>query len=174
MQCNAVPDSVVCVSQRQSMVFWGTVAHLGYLRCTLVFPVSAAISVAHQCGIMPPNRPVCFVDSSDAPCGSMANLHAIEGATSVINPLVGDRTSLHAPGINFSVLNLDGSVSENQLTAFIVPKIMTGEVECAVTGKLRILAVINFQSNTHCVRAIMILPQPLSAIIMPAHDDALV
>lgn len=37
-------------------------------------------------------------------------------------------------GVKFSVLNLDGSVSDNVLKGFIVPKIMTGEVECAITG----------------------------------------
>lgn len=78
--------------------------------------VRTAISIAHQCSIMPGQRAIAVVDGLD-PGGKSSS-----GA---------------APGhFSLSVVNVDGSVHTAGLTASgLAGRIMAGELECAVTGK---------------------------------------
>lgn len=80
-------------------------------RCVMVTGdhLRTAVSVAHQCGIMPDNRPICLIDGND-------------------------RNSSEPP-FRISVLNTDGTVNEGVAKAAILPKVLLGDYEVAVTGK---------------------------------------
>eukprot|EP00878_Enallax_costatus_P028460 GHUV01030743.1.p1 GENE.GHUV01030743.1~~GHUV01030743.1.p1 ORF type:complete len:1032 (+),score=296.88 GHUV01030743.1:1466-4561(+) len=72
--------------------------------------VRTAVSVAHLCNILPVGRPVLLMDA--APAGTIGS-----------SPLA------------LSVLYPDGSVNHTVSRAAVLPQVMMGELECAVTGK---------------------------------------
>ncbi|WIA28629.1 hypothetical protein OEZ86_011166 [Tetradesmus obliquus] len=73
--------------------------------------VRTAVSVAHQCNILPEGRPVLLMDA--APPGQPVD----------------------ACPVSLSVLYPDGSVNASVTRTAVLPQVMMGELECAVTGK---------------------------------------
>jgi magnesium-transporting ATPase (P-type) len=69
-----------------------------------------AISVALQCSILPAKRPICLIDGADSSGSS-------------------------EPGLLISLLNADGTVEEGAAQAAVLPRVLLGELEVAVTGK---------------------------------------
>lgn len=84
--------------------------------CTLLGDhVRTAISIAHQCFIMPDRRAIAVVDGLDVDAKSSSSAKS---------------------QFSLSVVNVDGSVSTEGLTAAtLAGRIMDGELQCAVTGK---------------------------------------
>eukprot|EP00879_Flechtneria_rotunda_P018825 GHRR01019759.1.p1 GENE.GHRR01019759.1~~GHRR01019759.1.p1 ORF type:complete len:982 (+),score=342.10 GHRR01019759.1:311-3256(+) len=73
--------------------------------------VRTAISISHQCNILPPGRPVLLMDAAPAN-----------------GPITSSPVAL-------SVLYPDGSVNHTVTRASVLPQVMMGDLECAVTGK---------------------------------------
>ena len=87
-----------------------------------------AISIAHLCGITPPDMPVLLVDGSSPDPASYASITALAAATATSTPEV-------PPGWSLLVLRPDGALQEVASTAAAAADVVSGQMQCAVTGK---------------------------------------
>jgi hypothetical protein len=85
------------------------------IRCAMVTGdhLRTAISVAHQCSILPPARPVLLLDAAPPGQGIAA------GAVAGVPP--------SAPGVKLSVLYPDGSVNESVPRSMVIPQVGAGD-----------------------------------------------
>jgi hypothetical protein len=101
-----------CPAASAAHGLWCDVPRLA-CRCAMVTGdhVRTAISVAHQCSILPASRPICLIDGVD---GSSSSGEA---------------------GLQISLLHTDGTVEGDAAQAAVLPRVLLGELEVAVTGK---------------------------------------
>ncbi len=121
--------------------------------------------MAHKCRILPDQKPICLVDGADLPAGSAsasaASLVPLAAQADVSSrfgsePTSGGPTSpssstaavsaaaaavagggLGGPAalLRLSVLNVDGAVDHITAPLTALARVLTGELEAAVTGK---------------------------------------
>ena len=89
-----------------------------------------AISVSHLCNIMPPGKPVLLVDGAKLDHSSYAAVSAAAAAATT-----GDAPPAPPPGFHLSVLGADGTVEEISALSSAAARVISGELQCAVTGR---------------------------------------
>jgi cation-transporting ATPase 13A2 len=81
-----------------------------------------AVSVAHQCNILPEGKAVVLIDAGTSSSGS--------SGSEAVGVVPGGSAS-----VSLSVLYPDGSVMQNAQRGLVMSQVLTGDMECAVTGK---------------------------------------